>query len=222
MSKYKRYLLIFLLFYLLLNLTCLDNLVMSDESAPIYSVKLTMDEKEIYGEKEVEIGFMIQGIGDIDWGLITVVSDGINILRNSFALEQYKVIQGDWNLTFSFDTTNFGSGVDQFHTGTILPTKLVEDEYVFFKGNFWIDTKYVGQGNYKIIMQFKIKNNGVNYIFEDEISYNKTIVNEKWLPFILTALSSILVSVIIEEVKFRRRKNTNSTSGKPRARKRSR
>lgn len=201
--KVKRfYFIVFLIFSVFSD--DLINRSNSDESTLEYSVTISMRETMIYGAQKINVSFAIAGIGNISSGSVCVYSDVINILANTFKLQQY-ILDGGVVEGPKYEP------VEQGKKGTILwipisPTRVPKDSIHFINGDFQIDTDGMPIGSYRLRVVFFAEINNDRYAFEDSIEYRVIDIWEKYpfLQYLITFLSSLAVYTIITEYRMRR------------------
>lgn len=206
--KLKRYL---LLIFIILFSVQLSNITSIKATSPQFSINPWMPYSTIYKGNfdEAEVAFIINGLGNIDYGEIVVTSDSNNFITNSYILGQ------------NIETYNYTS--DKFYTQTIeifnntkIPRNLlpqwsiiihpVEQTYPsshYIAGKFNIDIKNTNPGLHHLFITLFITSNGEHYKFEKEIEY--TVYNwlDQYLPILNLIFSFIgggIVSALITKI----------------------
>lgn len=155
---------------------------------PEFSITLHTPQKIIYGSKTVEIGFQIIGLGKIDFGMISIHSDAINLIDNSFYFNQMVIGLNGTKLSYFVDTIEYEGNSQQNLHHSIRPAQTSDNEQHMIGGSVFFRTEGMGSGSYTVKISFLLQSEAQNYIFSESVQYTITNFNEKWLPYLLSFL----------------------------------
>ncbi len=186
-------------FIILIYLLGINGNVLSckGESVPVFTVTMAMSEKVFSGGKQPELAFGIIGLGDIDFATISVTSDNINLVVNTFSMCQSVVGIEGYRVIKEIDTTDMPENVRQRMTFEILSASLQEREQYVMGGSVQFTTKGMKPGIYELKVTLLLKSNGQNYIFEDVATYRITNWREQWGPHFVTWVLSLLTTLMV-------------------------
>ena len=171
------------------------------QSEPTYSVIMSMPQKAIYGAHKVDITFSIVGFGNVSFGSVLVQSDSKNLLVNTFTIQS--VLVGGEEL---IEGTKIGPAEKTetkaiFAILSVEPVSFPEGLEQVITGSIQIDTSGMSVGRYRLKAVFQFQSNGGNFSFEDSIEYEIIDFFEayKIWSYVITAISSIVGSITVEE-----------------------
>jgi len=172
---------------------------------PQYTINIHIPNSVFYktnGEQDVQIVFTLDGIGDIDYGLITFSTDNRNYITNSLYLENgiesynFTTKKMYFRQIEVFDNTKLNRQLYDSWAIIIAPTKLNIVEYHLIKGYFKLDISATNIGRHYITIQFFIKSSGENYIFSKEYEYFVYRPIDKWYSYISPLFAGIIGSLL--------------------------
>jgi len=165
-----------------------------------------MPEKIFSGDKQPEFAFGIVGLGDIDFATISLASDNINLVGNTFDAYQSIMSPDGQRIIWGCNTADDPENVQQNMVYEISNASLQEREQYIMGGNVNFATKGMKPGIYELKVVLIVRSNGQNYISEDIATYQITNWQEKWGPHLLTWILSIVGSFLI--IKYREWRTT--------------